>query len=349
MFCGSGFRAYSDRSRRGRVARLAATVLLILPLVGCPTVDKGVEVLEQGIAAVQAAPGNWQATVSTLVSQLGKEGSALADKVQAVFTHALGQATGASMCGMDFFGHRVADALQTLLHQVNELKPAPALRPVVCLTDPAVAVEAGKTSIATFYGYDFQDYSKVSAFTANVEYDGDVVAMAGVGHVSVATNYQMSVDVQAVDFGGLDRSRGPRLVLRWKAGPVSAYSGGAAALPILVPVPKVPRTSTVSFLVSQHARNGGLFSGGQCLSVDTTYNVAAGWVVDTTKGDPYHPGISETSVRDNQQSKNSLRAYNYQAISMTAVTVSGTICGAGNEGPGAIFERTYTVYLVEAA
>ena len=26
-----------------------------------------------------------------------------------------------------------------------------------------------------------------------------------------------------------------------------------------------------------------------------------------------------------------------------------TICGAGNEGPGAIFERTYTVYLVEAA
>ena len=196
----------------------------------------------------------------------------------------------------------------------------PAAKPAGVMTAP---VEAEKTSIATFYGYDFQDYSKVSAFTANVEYDGDVVAMAGVGHVSVATNYQMSVDVQAVDFGGLDRSRGPRLVLRWNADPVSAYSGGAAALPILVPVPKVPRTSTVSFLVSQHARNGGLFSGGQCLSVDTTYNVAAGWVVDTTKGDPYHPGISETSVRDNQQSKNSLRAYNYKAISMTAVTVSG--------------------------
>ena len=104
----------------------------------------------------------------------------------------------------------------------------------------------------------------------------------------------------------------------------------------------------MSFLVSQHARNGGLFSGGQCLSVDTTYNVVAGWVVDTTKGDPTTLA-SARRASGTTGSRRTARAYNYQAISMTAVTVSGTICGAGNEGPGAIFERTYTVYLVEAA
>lgn len=101
------------------------------------------------------------------------------------------------------------------------------------------------------------------------------------------------------------------------------------------------------FVVSVHA-NSGVIGGGECKNIheqpDSVYGLPSGWVVDRSKGDPAHPGVSELEVRDNQQSLDSLRGYGYRSISDTAVQVFGTICGAGWGGPGAIFDRTYRAF-----
>ncbi|MFG3604430.1 hypothetical protein [Micromonospora chersina] len=111
--------------------------------------------------------------------------------------------------------------------------------------------------------------------------------------------------------------------------------------------PPVYEYGSDDFKVSVHA-NSGTIGGGETKNVhdqpDSVYNLSTGWVVDRSKGDPGHPGVSEISVNDNQQSKTSLRAYDYRTISDNAVQVFGTINGAGWGGPGAIFERTYRVF-----
>lgn len=111
------------------------------------------------------------------------------------------------MCTSAIFGQRVGEGLQSLLHRLDPSKPAPALRPIVCFTSPLVAVEAGRDRTVTYYGYDFTAYAKASTFRAYVSYDGDALAMADVGHVSVTTSYQLTLDIQAVDFTAMDRAR----------------------------------------------------------------------------------------------------------------------------------------------
>jgi hypothetical protein len=105
------------------------------------------------------------------------------------------------------------------------------------------------------------------------------------------------------------------------------------------------------FQVSAYAKGGGGITGqgADTKAIESfpsaTYNASAGWVIDKTKGDAGHPGVAEIGNQSNTQSDNSLRGYNYQAASDATVVVSGTISGANWWGPGAIFERTYNVFL----
>ncbi|MEX1000913.1 MAG: hypothetical protein WDZ35_02240 [Crocinitomicaceae bacterium] len=109
--------------------------------------------------------------------------------------------------------------------------------------------------------------------------------------------------------------------------------------------------STVTFNVSKHADNGGLFNNPQQTPLDTVYTVPSGWVIDTRvtpspifpKGDAGHVGITDTDAGSNSQG--APINYNYQAISPTQVFVSGYIEGAAFFGPGAIFNHNYTVHL----
>ena len=55
--------------------------------------------------------------------------------------------------------------------------------------------------------------------------------------------------------------------------------------------------------------------------------------------------MSQVSDESNRQGDSSLRSYNYQTnAGAHSVQVSGSICGAGGDGPGAIFDRSYLVY-----
>jgi hypothetical protein len=105
------------------------------------------------------------------------------------------------------------------------------------------------------------------------------------------------------------------------------------------------------FQVSAYAKGGGGVTGqgAETKAIESfpsaTYNASSGWMIDKTKGDAGHPGVHEAGDQSNQQANNSLRGYNYQAASDASVVVSGTINGANWWGPGAIFERTYEVFL----
>lgn len=76
-----------------------------------------------------------------------------------------------------------------------------------------------------------------------------------------------------------------------------------------------------------------------------TSTVWLGWTIDTTKGDPGHLGIAEIADNSNSQARNTLQQYDFQPTSSTTWSVTGIVCGASNDGPGAIFSHTYRVYL----
>ena len=69
------------------------------------------------------------------------------------------------------------------------------------------------------------------------------------------------------------------------------------------------------------------------------------WVIDFSKGDPGHPGITELQDESNDLALETLDKYNYQAISETTVRVTGRICGSRLQGDKARFKRTYRIHL----
>jgi hypothetical protein len=114
--------------------------------------------------------------------------------------------------------------------------------------------------------------------------------------------------------------------------------------------PPVPQKDQNEFEVNVHA-DPGVFLGS-CVQIQddpqSRFPLPEGWRIDKDRGDAGHPGISEIAVKDNSQSKSSLRGYNYQATSDVLVQISGRICGSGGMGAGAIFDRFYRVFLVRA-
>ncbi len=86
--------------------------------------------------------------------------------------------------------------------------------------------------------------------------------------------------------------------------------------------------------------------GSDPKAIDTTHAVQNGWDIDRTKGDTGHPGISMVKDESNGQAKDSLKSYNYKAISDSTVEVVGTIEGHSYffAGDDARFKRLYRVY-----
>jgi hypothetical protein len=72
-----------------------------------------------------------------------------------------------------------------------------------------------------------------------------------------------------------------------------------------------------------------------------TQKVPEGFVVDLTKGDPGHPGVTQEDSGSNDPGRDSLRAHNYRAMDDSTIEVSARIQGAG---AGAIFNRTYKYF-----
>ncbi len=120
-----------------------------------------------------------------------------------------------------------------------------------------------------------------------------------------------------------------------------------STIDVAAPPPPAQEEGAEYFIVSAHASAGLGFA--DATDIDFTYMIRDGWNIDRSRGDPGHEGIHEAGVNDNQQSKDTLRAYNYQPEGSTLVRVTGRIWGSDTVGSGAIFERIYRVNTIRTA
>jgi hypothetical protein len=114
------------------------------------------------------------------------------------------------------------------------------------------------------------------------------------------------------------------------------------------PAPVPPPTSFQDYSISAYAPGGVFWYPPSCVTIGTDLVTPAGWVVDRGQGDPGHPGVGELSNTSNAQANASLQGYTYAPTSDTTVRVDGRICGSSWWGPGAVFARTFRVFLVPA-
>ncbi len=239
-------------NKRFRLSLLLVLAILVVTSAGCsPTVGldtKTRDVIQHAIDELNNQPGAWQGTMTNTIDELGRVGTDTAHKVladvQSVYNSALGQTQSAAFCGADFIGRRLKQKLQAILHTIDPKANAPVILPVVCSTNPGDHIEPGKTQQVTYYGYDFLEFSRNGTFSTNLEYaaSGQVVRQS-FGFVAIPHNYELTVDIQAVNFSNVDKSKGPQLVLKW-GGQSVASEGAQSALPIIFAPPTPTRTPT---------------------------------------------------------------------------------------------------------
>jgi hypothetical protein len=333
-------------SRRWRDFTALITLGIVL-IAGCgvggiaQVGQEAEQIVQQAIDELNRQPSEWSQTMQNTIDNLKKSGSDLLNQIQDLYNSSIGQAENITFCTADFIGHRVSEQMQKILHKIDSTKPEPALWPVICHTNPPEKITAGTTTVLVLYGYNLKDFARQATYQARLEYaNGDVIT-PNFGHINLVSDYQIEDEFQAADFTNLDRTRGPRLALTWMTSNVRTDgSGVSSALPIILPAP--PRTSHEDFTVNVHADNFG-----QCKTIDYPYRLSGGWTIDRTKGDPDHPGISQIRDDSNQQAKDTLRGDNYQPESDDSLRVTGTICGSKGWGAGAIFNRTYRVFMLQ--
>lgn len=103
------------------------------------------------------------------------------------------------------------------------------------------------------------------------------------------------------------------------------------------------KSSYEDFLVRKTAQWGHW--GSDRKSIDTTYTISNGWMIDRSKGDPGCPGISMIQDKSNGQAKSSLQDYSYRAKDDGSAQVEGSIQGSGfPDYDNAEFERLYRVH-----
>lgn len=180
-------------------------------------------------------------------------------------------------------------------------------------------------------------------------------------YTAINSNYELISNFPGADLTALDRSRGPRVVLSWGSGPpVTGVGNASSSIPIDLPAPVVPATGSDTFTVSAYASPGPgpILSPGECVDLGTLtttqYSIYAGQtgaiVIDRSKGDPGHPGVSFVSDNSNSQAKKSLGGpVGYGPVSNYKVQITGHMCGAANLGPGAILNQVYRVYWIDTS
>jgi outer membrane murein-binding lipoprotein Lpp len=149
--------------RRPCITALTAVIVSVPLLTGCfsSSLDKVKSDLNAAIADINQQSSAWQATLSTLESQLkglpGEASDVLA-QVQSLLTGSIQAAGEESRCTVDFIGVRAAQALTAIKDRLTGT-PAPAPQPHICTTNPSDAlqlarVKSGVTHELTLSGYD---------------------------------------------------------------------------------------------------------------------------------------------------------------------------------------------------
>jgi len=235
---------------------LNLVILFLIGLTSCitvpdnPRIDIGLTVeaeiglknqtrktLENAIDELGRQPGRWEETLSNTINELGEISIQTArevlDDVQALYTRSLGQTAGTTFCGEEYFATRIQQRLQEILHRFFDDTPEPHILPVVCLTEPEHVIP-GETRLLKFYGFDFLEFGKDKEFLVDLQYSSGQLVKRNFGHVSITDNYLLQLDFQGEDFTGLDRTRGPQIVLKW-GDQMVATDGAQSELPVLLP------------------------------------------------------------------------------------------------------------------
>ena len=223
---------------------LASSLGMSSCLVGVDTQTR--QILQGAIDELGKQPDRWQSTLTNSIDELGRVGTQTAKDVLAevtsVYNNALGQTLNATLCGADFFGLRVQQKLQAILHKIDSNAPAPIISPVVCMIN-ANQIEPGKTHLVVYNGFDFSEFNKSNSFTADLVYGTGEVVKPNVGFVTIPHNYQLELSLDSVDWAqlNLDRTRGPKVVLKWGDAAVARKEGRQSELPILMEAAPPPQ------------------------------------------------------------------------------------------------------------
>ncbi len=223
-------------------------ILLVTIFSGCDTgIDqKTLDTMNNAINSLNNQPAEWkdtmQSTINTLSTDTQSTAKIVLADVQSTYTDALGASGAETDCQQEYFGHRLHDEMQRILHQYNPSTPLPTIVPVVCITNPNTHIDAGpnppQTLLVVYYGYDFLEFSKNNTFTADLEYGNGQIVKQNFGFVNIPQNYELTLNIQgeAQTLANLDRNQGPAVVLRW-GGQKVGTDNGQSALPVLLPTP----------------------------------------------------------------------------------------------------------------
>lgn len=205
--------------------------------------DQTRQILQRAIDEIGNQPAKWESTLKNSIDELGRVSTQTAKdvlrEVSSVYNNALGQTLSATYCGADFFARRIQQKLQAILHTINSDSPAPTFVPVVCTINPNTQIDPGKTSLVTYTGYDFIEFNKTNKFTADLMYGTGEMVKHNIGFITVQHNYQFELSLDSVDWAqlNLDRTRGPKIVIKWGDEEVARKEGNQSELPIAMGPP----------------------------------------------------------------------------------------------------------------
>jgi hypothetical protein len=349
------------KSMKKLTSILLTTVVLTVLLAGCSftagVTDKTVTALDNAIAALDRQPTTWKDVLGDTVAELKDAGSSFVPQVQNLLSESLALVTTQGQCNIDIMGIRIKDGLRYIRDHLVKLKAdASPPTPWVCVFAPnRLQLKRASTNapwvlqnprVVDVYGVNFRF---VNLPTVDMLDERNGMAKQSIVQPKLQTPYLIQLDFQRVDFSQI--KQGYSFVLLWKESPEQYALSAEFSEPTS---PPAPATGSEDFTVKVHADNGGFGGlGGECKNIQddpaASHWIGSGWKIDRSRGDAGHPGISEIAVDDNDQSKDSLEkgGYNYQAQGDSKVQVEGTICGAGWWGPGAVFARTYRIYLIK--
>ena len=318
--------------------------VVAVALPSCNDVDKVTAAFNQAITTIDTQSSQWRQALPDLESKLVSDGqTTLANEVANLLNASIANVGDEFRCDVDFIGVRVKGTLQNILDKFHGLPPKPA-DPRLCKVIPNAIdlnlVQQGRLNIIEFHGYDLTPSGIKFSFTVGQAAEQPIPDT----YVANPAPYTMTFNVA------------PTNGFRFPVGAtkVDIRVNGAffSSMSVIAPPPTpVAKTETGDFIVSYYQPGGNISS--QCSNVSSAlsaiYTVPSGWKLDRSKGDAAHAGISQIAVNDNQQSAGSLTAYNYFARDDLHLQVEGQVCSAGGWGAGAIFQRTYRAFLIQAS
>jgi hypothetical protein len=319
--------------------------------------------LDKAITTLDENSAEWQQVLKDLENNLisGVQAT-IRNEITNLITNSIASSGAEFRCNTDFIGKRVQESLQQFVAKLlgGELD----FEPVFCASVPPIIpfqeVQENHLPAVIIYGYNLNNLSNFKVLLRN---DGgafrDVTET-----VQNPTNYVLTINlgINGVPLESISN----QLDVTWNGDtiytigisqphpptetPIPTSTNTPIPTPTISPIPP-PEFSYLDIKIEKYVPAANLFDpNDHCESFREIRSIAlnSGWRVDANQGDYGHLGVSEVEVGDNKQSLATLRDYAYYFDpSQSQLIVSGRVCGRFGDGPGAVFIRTYRIFLIK--